>query len=259
MTRVMIVRMSIDAFDWTQAPNEDIGAVPSRVDAADAAVRAAGFDLVLCELPRSAEAAEQLVRDRLAMTDFPVVLFGGGFRMLPGYTELFEQTVNVIREVSPATSLCFSVQPEDYVDCIRRWQARAGTAADEKVEGIPPSAERILMIRIDPRLLDYSWFTGIDEPTMVARYQAAESAVARAGFHVVPLTVGTSPDRAAADIRARLAADDFSVALIGGSLRVFPEYTELFERIVDLLCRCAPHIRFRFGTSPESVVNALLR
>ena len=46
-------------------------------------------------------------------------MIGGGIRMLPDYTELFERVINVCNAESPGITFCFS-SPETSLDALRR-------------------------------------------------------------------------------------------------------------------------------------------
>ncbi|WP_175647761.1 hypothetical protein [Streptomyces cyaneochromogenes] len=48
-------------------------------------------------------------------------MIGGGVRMLPENTLLFERLVNVLTEEAPGIRLCFNTTPEDTVEALRRW------------------------------------------------------------------------------------------------------------------------------------------
>lgn len=48
-------------------------------------------------------------------------MIGGGVRMLPEHTLLFERLVNVLLEASPGIRLCFNSSPETTIDALRRW------------------------------------------------------------------------------------------------------------------------------------------
>jgi hypothetical protein len=40
------------------------------------------------------------------------VMIGGGIRMIPEYTELFERIINVCNAESPGITFCFNTSPE---------------------------------------------------------------------------------------------------------------------------------------------------
>lgn len=123
-----------------------------------------------------------------------------------------------------------------------------------------PRGTKVLSIGLHPSALDYSRMPdGIDEAGFTARIAAATSALVESGFDVVPCLVEASPDRAEAAVRERLAEQAFGLAMIGGGVRMLPEHTLLFERLVNVLTEAAPGIRLCFNTSPEGTVEALRR
>jgi hypothetical protein len=119
---------------------------------------------------------------------------------------------------------------------------------------------RILMVGIHARALDYSKLPpGLDEAMMTERIEAGFGATLAAGFDAVSCLIGTSPDEAEADIRAAFARDRFDLVMIGGGIRLFPENTLLFERIINACSAESPGIAFCFNTSPETSLAALRR
>ncbi|MGO4246827.1 hypothetical protein AB4Y87_06385 [Paenarthrobacter sp. RAF54_2] len=119
---------------------------------------------------------------------------------------------------------------------------------------------RILMIGIHARALDYSKLPpGLDEATMTERIEAGFGATIAAGFDAVSCLIGTSPDEAESDVREAFARDQFGLVMIGGGIRMVPEYTELFERVLNACNAESPGITFCFNTSPETTLDALKR
>ncbi|MFJ4839880.1 hypothetical protein [Streptomyces sp. NPDC088746] len=118
----------------------------------------------------------------------------------------------------------------------------------------------MLSIGLHPSALDYTRMPdGLDEAALTARIAAGNAALREAGFDAVPCLIDTSPDRAEATVRERLREDAFGLAMIGGGVRMAPENTLLFERLVNVLAEAAPGIRLCFNTSPETTVDALRR
>ncbi|MEW1906588.1 MULTISPECIES: hypothetical protein [unclassified Streptomyces] len=123
-----------------------------------------------------------------------------------------------------------------------------------------PSDTKILSIGLRPSALDYSRMPdGIDEAIFTARIEAANTMLREAGFDVVPCLIDVSLDRAEATVREQLQEHAFGLAMIGGGVRMLPENTLLFERLVNLLVETAPGIRLCFNTSPENTVEVLRR
>ncbi|WP_326595259.1 hypothetical protein [Streptomyces sp. NBC_01803] len=100
---------------------------------------------------------------------------------------------------------------------------------------------------------------GLDEAVLTARIEAGNAALREAGFDAVPCLIDTSPDRAEATVREHLQEHAFGLAMIGGGVRMLPENTLLFERLVNVLSDAAPGIRLCFNTAPENTVEALRR
>lgn len=123
-----------------------------------------------------------------------------------------------------------------------------------------PKDTKVLSIGVHPRALDYSRMPdGIDEAALTARVEAGNAALRESGFDVVACLIDTSPDHAEATVREHLDRHAFGLAMIGGGVRMLPENTLLFERLLNVLTEAAPGIRLCFNTSPENTVEALKR
>ncbi|MER6177481.1 hypothetical protein [Streptosporangium sp. NPDC001681] len=117
----------------------------------------------------------------------------------------------------------------------------------------------ILTIGLHPNAIDYTRHPGLDEATLTARIERGDAALRAAGFDAVSCLIGTDPDAAERTIRERLSEGTFDLAMIGGGVRMAPEHTLLFERLINVLVATAPGIRFCFNTSPETTIDALGR
>jgi hypothetical protein len=123
-----------------------------------------------------------------------------------------------------------------------------------------PADTRVLSIGLHPRSLGYSTLPdGVDEASLAARIWRGNAALQDAGFDVVPCQLDTSPDAAEELIRECCDKTTFGVAMIGGGIRMVPENTLLFERIVNVLLAVSPGIRLCFNTAPDDTVDALRR
>jgi hypothetical protein len=117
----------------------------------------------------------------------------------------------------------------------------------------------VLSIGLHPGAVDYSRHPGLDEATLTARIKAGETALRDAGIDFVSCQVPADPDEAEATLRACATGHPFDVAMIGAGVRMAPEHTVLFERLVNVLTELSPGIRFSFNTSPQDTINALRR
>ncbi|MFI8088234.1 hypothetical protein ACIF9R_07925 [Streptomyces sp. NPDC086080] len=123
-----------------------------------------------------------------------------------------------------------------------------------------PKDTKVLYIGLHPSTLDYSRIPdGLDEVTLTARIEAGNAALREAGYDVVWCPVDPAPDQAEATVREHLGKQAFGVAVIGGGVRLFPEHTLLFERLVDVLTEAVPGIRLGFNTEPGNTIDVLRR
>lgn len=137
---------------------------------------------------------------------------------------------------------------------------KAPSTARTTTSATLPAGTKVLSIGLHPSALDYGRMPdGVDEAVLTARIEAAHTALREAGFDTVPCLIGVSPDSAEAAVRERLREHTFGLAMIGGGVRMLPEHTLLFERLVNVLTEEAPGIRLCFNTSPEDTVEALRR
>ncbi|WP_067548528.1 hypothetical protein [Nocardia crassostreae] len=121
------------------------------------------------------------------------------------------------------------------------------------------SKDRVLSIGLHPSAVDFTPYPGQSEATLTARIQAGEDAMRAAGIDFTTCLVTTDPEAAEAKVRECAAAGPFRVAMIGAGVRMAPELTELFERLINTVTEVAPGIRFAFNTSPESTIDAMRR
>ncbi|MEU8437611.1 hypothetical protein AB0F18_32890 [Streptomyces sp. NPDC029216] len=123
-----------------------------------------------------------------------------------------------------------------------------------------PRGTKVLSIGLHPRALDYSRLPeGLDETVLTARIEAGNAALLDAGLDAVLCLIDAAPEQAEAAIRRHLRDGDFGLAMVGGGIRMLPEHTLLFERIVGVLTEAAPGIRLCFNSSPEDTIDAVRR
>lgn len=121
------------------------------------------------------------------------------------------------------------------------------------------SASTVLSIGLHPSAVDYTRYPHLDEATLTARIEAGETALREAGFDIVTCQLPADPDAAEARLRAALAGRTFPVTMIGAGVRMAPEHTLLFERLINTVTELTPGTRFCFNTSPETTIDALRR
>lgn len=130
---------------------------------------------------------------------------------------------------------------------------------NSRVKG-PPN-EHVLFIGIRPEAFTAEDLAPLNMTAeqLDAKIERGWAAVRAEGVVGELCGIGKDPDEAEAEIRERFAERSFGVALIGGGIRLFPENTALFERIVNVLIDLQPGIRLSFNTSPENSLEAIRR
>ncbi|RJQ82024.1 hypothetical protein D5S17_03645 [Pseudonocardiaceae bacterium YIM PH 21723] len=118
---ILSLGLAPSAIDPNLLPQRDTGALENRIADAGALLREAGFEVVPCLIGTDPEDAEAKVRECLAAHPIKVVMIGGGLRLWPEQTPLFERLVNLIIQEVPGVTLCFNTSPETTVDALRRW------------------------------------------------------------------------------------------------------------------------------------------
>ncbi|MGW0802058.1 hypothetical protein [Nonomuraea sp. NPDC002799] len=121
MSKILTIGLQPSTIDYAKYPGLDEATLTARIEQGEAALRAAGLDVVPCQVGTDPDAAERTVRERLAEGHFGVAMIGAGLRMSLEHTVLFERLINVLAETTPGIRFCFNTAPETTIDAIRRW------------------------------------------------------------------------------------------------------------------------------------------
>jgi hypothetical protein len=125
----------------------------------------------------------------------------------------------------------------------------------------PPINQRVLALGITPDALTPDDFppgvTTLEE--LIAMRKRSWAELQATGIDGESAFVSLDPDEAEAELRRLFDGRSFGVALIGGGIKNVPEYTVLFERIINVLIDLQPNIRLSFSTHPTNVPEALQR
>jgi hypothetical protein len=125
----------------------------------------------------------------------------------------------------------------------------------------PPINQRVLGLGIASEQIspdDYPpGVTTLEE--LVALRERSWAEIQATGIDVEAGWVSLDPDEAEAELRRLFEGRTFGVALIGGGVKNVPEYTVLFERLVNVLIDLQPGIRLSFSAHPMNVREAMQR
>jgi hypothetical protein len=121
--------------------------------------------------------------------------------------------------------------------------------------------KKILFLGIDPKLIDVNLAntTGWDANQVKAVAQEANNKLTELGFEVQNCLVDLG-DTAESVISDRLSRENFDCIMIGAGVRILPQHTVLFEKIINAVHQKAPpSSKISFNTNPGDSVDAVLR
>ena len=120
------------------------------------------------------------------------------------------------------------------------------------------NAKQILLVGLDPTVVDYAKYPGLTPEKLLAVLTADESRLQALG-HAATLCFIDLGATAQDTVRAALAQRRVDVVLIGAGVRADPAQFLLFEKLVNLVHAEAPQARICFNTGPTDSVDAVQR
>lgn len=117
---------------------------------------------------------------------------------------------------------------------------------------------RVLLIGFTADAVDLSNLP-VDVETLRKMIANGDAEVSAAGYDVERAWIGTDHDAGVAEVRSALTGSTFDVVLVGEGVRGNPQYTVLFEQVVNAAHELAPRARFAFNADPPSTLEALRR
>ena len=117
---------------------------------------------------------------------------------------------------------------------------------------------RVLLIGVDPSLVDYSKLPELDAQKLSAILEDQKSRLVELGCSAQWCFIGTgsTAQRKVADL---LQAAEFDVISIGAGVRLPPENLLLFERVVNAVHHHAPQARICFSKTANDTIEAVRR
>ena len=121
--------------------------------------------------------------------------------------------------------------------------------------------KKVLLIGIDPKLIDsnLATTTGWDANRVKLAVQDANKRLTELGYemHDCLVDLGETADSV---VSATLSREKFDCILIGGGIRLVPQNTAMFEKIINAIHQEAPpSSKICFNTNPGDTVEAILR
>ena len=119
--------------------------------------------------------------------------------------------------------------------------------------------KRVLMIGLDPKVVDYAHLAvKLDEPTLRAGLAADEKRLRDLGYDARWLLIDRG-ETAESVVSAALVDGAFDCVLIGAGIRTIPPMFLLFEKLVNTVHEKAPNTKICFNTVPEDTAASVQR
>ena len=121
--------------------------------------------------------------------------------------------------------------------------------------------KKVLIIGIDPKLIDVNLATssGWDANRVKAVAQEAKNKLKELGYEVQNCLVDLG-DTAESVVSDTLSRENIECIMIGAGVRILPQHTVLFEKIINAVHQKAPHSsKICFNTNPGDSADAVLR
>jgi hypothetical protein len=120
---------------------------------------------------------------------------------------------------------------------------------------------KVLFLGIDPKLIDVNLATttGWDANRVKAVAQEANKRLSELGYEVQNCftDLGETAERVVSDTLSR---ENFDCIMIGAGVRLLPQHTFLFEKIINAVHQKAPpSSKISFNTNPGDTAEAVLR
>jgi hypothetical protein len=119
-------------------------------------------------------------------------------------------------------------------------------------------SKRILLIGIDPNLVDFSRSRERSAESVKTAGNTARERLTARGYEVRECLVDLG-ETAESVVEKTLSETTFDCIMIGAGIRALPQHTLLFERIINAVHRHAPSAKLSFNSKPEDTVEAILR
>ena len=119
----------------------------------------------------------------------------------------------------------------------------------------------VLMIGLDPRLIDFSqpgYPPGMDATKVLAGLKSSEDELTRLGYSV-HMCLTDFGDTAEAVVQSQLKQKRFACILIGAGVRTNPSNFMLFEKLINVVHEHAPQAKLCFNTIPSDTAAAVKR
>lgn len=120
------------------------------------------------------------------------------------------------------------------------------------------AAKRVLLVGLDPDVVDYSRYPGLSAEKLLMALRADEARLNGLGYDASICFIDRG-DTAEEGVKRTLGETSYDCVLIGAGVRADPELLTLFESIINVVHAHAPNARICFNTGPTDSTEAVQR
>ena len=120
------------------------------------------------------------------------------------------------------------------------------------------AGKSVLVIGLEPTLLDYTSIPDLDAAKVMAGLKADETRLRNLGYDM-ELCLHDLGETAETVVRDRLRQKQFDCIVIGAGVRTIPKYFILFEKLINVVHEHAPRAKLCFNTKPSDTAEAVQR
>jgi hypothetical protein len=120
---------------------------------------------------------------------------------------------------------------------------------------------KVLIVGLEPSLIDFSdpaYAAGRSEAAVRAGLEADKAHLSRLGYDA-ELCLTDFGETAESVLRDRLRQSPFDCIMIGAGVRMVPQNTPLFEKLVNIAHTDAQQAKLCFNTKPTDTAEAIQR
>ncbi len=118
--------------------------------------------------------------------------------------------------------------------------------------------KRVLLIGLEPTVVDYTRFPGLNAGKVLAALKADEANLNALGYDAQLCFVDLG-ETAETTVVQKLSEGTFDCVLIGAGIRTVPEHFSLFEQLINVVHQYAPSAKLCFNTNPSDTAKAVQR
>jgi hypothetical protein len=119
-------------------------------------------------------------------------------------------------------------------------------------------AKRVLLIGLDPAVVDYDRWTHLSPEKLETVLRTDESRLKKLGYDAEICFIDHG-ETAEKTVSSYLEGDGFDCVLVGAGVRTDNEEFALFEKLINDVHQLAPSARICFNTGPTDSVDAVQR